>query len=128
MKAKVVTNKTQAVTHDGVTVQKYIYPEGTTDFGTIYHQTGAGGIQTGDKYVGIDMANYPYWSIITGGGKTNWPNIDMSGSLSMYTYVEVDGDSLVARTYGVDTLGQINLGDADILSKGHYLYGFMLTR
>ena len=124
LKAKVVTKTTQDVVYDGVTVQKYIYPEGTTDYGTILHQTGASGIQCGDKYVGIDMNNYPYWSIITGGGKNNWPNISMNGSLSMYTYVEVSNDTLVARTYGVDTAKQLTLSSTDdVLSAGHYLYG-----
>ena len=129
MKAKVVSSTTENVSYDGEVVKKYVYPEGTTDYGTVLHQTGAGGIQCGDRYVGIDMANYPYWSIITGGGKTNWPEIDMQGSLSMYTYVEVSSNSLVVRTYGVDTLAQINLANgSDVLSTGYYLNGFMLTR
>ena len=129
MKAKVVTSTTENVTHDGVTVEKYIYADGTTDYGTVFHQTGAGGIQSGNKYLDIDMANYPYWRIITGGGANNWPSINMSGSLSMYTYVEVSNDTLVARTYGVDTKAQMNLdANADVTTTGHYLYGFMLTR
>ena len=129
MKAKVVTKTTENVIYDGVTVEKYIYTDGTTDYGTVFHQTGAGGIQTGNKYVGIDMANYPYWRIITGGGNQNWPNISMEGSLSMYTYVEVSGDTLVARTYGVDTKAQMALAEgADVTSTGYYLYGFMMNR
>ena len=126
MKAKVVTKETESVTYDGETVEKYIYGDDVTDYGTILHQTGAGGIQSGNKYLDIDMANYPYWHIIKGGGQSNWPNITMSGPLSMYTYVEASNDTLVVRTYGVDTKAQIN--GASVQDTTHYLYGFMTNR
>ena len=44
---------------------------------------------------------------------------------SMYSYVEVDSEKLVCRTYGVDVVSQ---HASPSLDNGRYLDGFMLTK
>ena len=85
--------------------------------------------QTGVKYNGYDLNVYTSWRAIAGGKNNKYTEQVSSTGLAMYTYVDVMGDALVVRTYGVDFTAQMALAEgADILSTGYYLDGYMITR
>ena len=120
---------TEEVLFDGDVVNRFIYKDGITDYGTVLHQTGCAGSQTGTKYANATADTYPNWRITCGGLNNKYTGQVSETGLSMYTYVNVSGDSLVVRTYGVDFASQKALADgADILSTGYYLDGYMITR
>lgn len=122
------TRETKKTTHDGVEVDEFVYPEGTTRRGTVMHQTGTAGDQYNNTYKISDLednlASKKYYRMLLSGGKYA---VDTTGekSYSMYSYVEVTGDKLVCRTYGVDVLSQVKNPSLD---NGVYLDGFMLRK
>jgi len=124
-----VTRTVEKVTFDGDEVDKFIYPENTTDYGTVLHQTGNAGSQTGVKYSGYSLDEYTSWRAICGGKNNKYTDQVSSTGLAMYTYVDVTDDALVVRTYGVDFTAQKALAEgADVLSTGYYLDGYMISR
>ena len=123
------TTETKKTLHDGVEVDEFVYPEGTTRRGTVMHQTGTAGDQYNNTYklseLAENLAVAKYYRKLLSGGKYA---IDASGekSYSMYSYLEVMGDKLVCRTYGVDVKSQVN--NKTSLENGVYIDGFMLTK
>lgn len=125
LKAKKVTSTIQKVTYDGVSVDKFVYASGTTDYGTVLHQTGCSGSQTNNTCNTYKLEDYPMYRALISGDYTS----NATGkTVSMYSYLEVTNNQLVCRTYGVDVAAQKSLTGTDILSAGYYLDGFMLTR
>lgn len=146
---------TENVVYDSEEVVKITAPSGEgAKHGVVYHQTGIAGsnyaptgkewdgtagnlkpLQMGGVF-GLDAniadfvhsakyANGVYRKILSGAKGC----IDDNANYSMYSYVEINGDTLVVRTYGVDVLGQSKLpAGSSVLSKGIYLDGFMLTK
>ena len=127
LKARNVTTNVQKVSHDGVTVEQFVYSASTADRGTVIHQTGCAGSQTNNTMLTYKLEDYPMYRALISGDYT----ANVSGkTVSMYSYVEVSQNQLVCRTYGVDPAGQktISNNGGDILSAGYYLDGFMLTK
>lgn len=121
------TKQTKKTEHDGVTVDEFVYPEGTTRRGTVMHQTGTAGDQYNTTYkiseLETNLANLKYYRMLLSGGKNA---ADATGrAYSMYSYVEVTADKLVCRTYGVDVPAQLKNPSLD---NGAYLDGFMLRK
>ena len=122
------TNTTKKTVHDGVEVDEFVYAEGTTKRGTVMHQTGTVGDQYNNTYkideLEANLAAKKYYRMLLSGGKYA---VDTTGekTYSMYSYVEVTGDKLVCRTYGVDVPAQILTPSLD---NGVYLDGFMLRK
>ena len=127
LKVKAVTKNIEKVTIDGDVVDKFVFANGTTDRGTVFHQTGTCGNQlsTTFNYANLeaDLAKYPlYRSLLAGDSSAS---INGKG-LQMYSYIEVDGDSLVLKTYGVHVGGQLKGSVSN--DYNFYLDGFMLTK
>lgn len=120
------TTKTKKTLHDGVEVDEFVYPEGTTRRGTVMHQTGTVGDQYNNTYqlskLADNLAAKKYYRMLLSGGKNA---VDESAVYSMYSYVEVENDKLVCRTYGVNVAAQVVTPSLD---NGKYLDGFMLKK
>lgn len=120
------TTTTKKTLHDGVEVDEFVYPQGTTRRGTVMHQTGTVGDQYNNTYklseLTANLAAKKYYRMLLSGGKNA---VDTEASYSMYSYVEVTANKLVCRTYGVNVPAQIA---SPSLENGKYLDGFMLTK
>ena len=120
------TKTTRKTMHDGVEVDEFVYPEGTTRRGTIMHQTGTAGDQYNTTYklseLESNLAATKYYRMLVSGGKGA---VSDTTGYSMYSYVEVKADKLVCRTYGVDVPSQLANPSLD---NGVYLDGFMLSK
>ena len=120
------TTTTKKTLHDGVEVDEFVYPQGTTRRGTVMHQTGTVGDQYNNTYklseLTENLAAAKYYRMLLSGGKNA---VDTEASYSMYSYVEVTANKLVCRTYGVNVPAQIA---SPSLENGKYLDGFMLTK
>ncbi len=125
-KIECATKEIRQVEYDGVLVDTFVYPENAVKRGTVMHQTGT----TGDQYNNVykqsesaqNLSNAKYYRKLLSGAKGC---ISEDTPYSMYSYVEVKGDKLVVRTYGVDVKKQIV---SPSLENGVYLDGFMLTK
>ena len=124
------TKTTEKVMHDGVEVDKFVYADGATKRGTVMHQTGCAGDQYDSRFTLADLernlAEKKYYRMLLSTGSTA---IDGSGGnstgYSMYSYLEVTGDKLVCRTYGVNVPAQVK---SPSLDNAKYLDGFMLQK
>ena len=128
-KVRQITREIEKVTFDGDLVDKFVYPENVTDYGTVLHQTGSANTQTNTGYATLNLEDLPSWRAIWGGKRNPASEIAAVNDLAMYSYVNVTDDAIVVRTYGVDSATAKTLTSADdVLSTGYYLDGFMLTR
>ena len=120
-----VTTETRWVEHDGVQVAEFVYPEGTTDKGTVHFEMGP----TGHQYTSsswrdklslanleANIAEYKRFRMIHTSGEPQG---------SMYAYIEVDQDEVVVRTYVVDCKAQ---AQSVSLDNAYYFDGFRLTK
>ena len=127
LKVKAVTKTIEKVSVGGDMVDKFVFANGTADRGTVFHQTGTCGNQlsTTFKYADLqaNLAKYPLYRSLLAGDSTTTFN---GKGLQMYSYIEVDGDSLVLKTYGVHVAGQIKGSVSN--DHNYYLDGFMLTK
>ena len=126
-----VTTETRYVEHDGVQVAEFVYPEGTTDKGTVHFEIGPAGHQyTSSSWSWLSLANleeniakYKRFRMLLSAGAR--PDDGLEKGRSMYAYVEVEEDELIVRTYMVDVKAQSqNLS----LDNGKYLDGFKLSK
>ena len=130
LKVKPATKTIEKVSFDGDTVDKFVYASANDDRGTVFHQIGAAGNQvTGTTYkwseLEANLAKLPNYRMLLSGASSATP---VGKNLQMYAYVQVDQDSLVVRTYGVEVDAQIK--DATFTAGEHryYLDGFMLAK
>lgn len=120
-----VTTQTRWVEYDGVQIAEFVYPEGTTDKGTVHFEMGP----TGHQYTSsswkdkLSMANleaniaeYKRFRMIHTSGEPQG---------SMYAYIEVDSDDVVVRTYVVDCKAQAQNVSLD---NAYYFDGFRLSK
>ena len=133
---RAVTKQTEEVTlADGTVVDKIVYPEGTTKRGTVYHQIMTSGPQVNTTYKYDTVAEryeaLGVYRILASGGVGA---LEINGAPSTvpycgYSYVQVAGDSLTVRSYGVYAKGVYNETDpSKIGDHAVYLDGFMLTK
>ena len=128
-KVRQITREIEKVTFDGDVVDKFVYPENITDYGTVLHQTGSANSQTNEGYASLSLDNLPSWRALWGGKRNPASEIAVVNDLAMYSYVDVTDDAIVVRTYGVDSATAKTLTSADdVLSTGFYLDGFMISR
>lgn len=120
------TTTTKKTVWDGVEVDEFVYAEGTTNRGTVMHQTGTAGDQYNTTYKLEDLAENlvtkKYYRMLLSGGKNA---VDEITGYSMYSYVEVTDNTLVCRTYGVNVPAQL---ENPSLDNGKYLDGFLLRK
>ena len=120
------TTTTRKVSYDGVEVDEFVYADGVTNKGTVMHQTACVGDQWNTTYslanLESNLAKHPNYRMLLSGGIGA---IESGVGYSMYSYVEVDSEKLVCRTYGVDVVSQ---HASPSLDNGRYLDGFMLTK
>lgn len=125
-KIATATRTTKKTLHDGVEVDEFVYADGVTNRGTVMHQTACVGDQWNTTYslakLEENLAKKPDYRMLLSGGKGA---IDEKIGYSMYSYVEVDQEKLVCRTYGVDVVSQFN---EPSLENGKYLDGFLLRK
>ncbi len=137
-RVRAVTKNTVKTAHDGVEVDKFVYTGSEAKRGTVYHQTGTAGHQVdttfalngfGSAEVSVNntLAQNIVWgkyyrSLLSGCEK----RFDDKNRY-MYSYIEVDADKLVVRTYGVDVKGLATATD-NLTSYGVYMDGFMLEK
>ena len=126
-----VTTQTRKVQYDGVEIAEYVYPEGTTDKGTVFFELGTTGHQySNSSWSWLSFANYEnikdeykrYRVMLTSGAR---PDDGLNEGRSMYSYVEADANSLVVRSYMVDVKAQAKNVSLD---NGTFLDGFRLTK
>ena len=128
LKMSAVTKNIEKVTYDGDTVDKFVYANGTTDRGTVFHQTGACGNQvTGTVYkwseLAQNLAKLPNYRMLLSCGAAASP---IGKEIQMYSYIEVTATTLVLRTYGVRVDDQLKGSISN--DHNYYLDGFMLTK
>ena len=126
-----VTTQTRYVEHDGVQVAEFVYPENTTDKGTVHLEIGPTGHQyTSSSWNWLNFANleenistYQRFRMLLSAGDRPDDGVEKGGS--MYSYIEVTDGELVVRTYVVDVKAQAqNLS----LDNAYYLDGIKLTK
>lgn len=130
LKVKPATTSVDKTTYDGETVDKFVFDDGVTNRGTVFHQTGTCGNQTDSVYEYAKLsetlaANPNYRMLISG---TEGKYSPTGKTIQMYSYVEISGNSLVLRTYGVNVNAQIKDTTGSIADYTTYLDGFMLTK
>ena len=125
-KIEMATNTTKKTIHDGVEVDEFVYADGVTNRGTVMHQTACVGDQWNTTFkladLEVNLAKRPNYRMLLSGGVGA---IDSGVGYSMYSYVEVQQDKLVCRTYGVDIVSQYSQPS---LENGKYLDGFLLRK
>ena len=125
-KIEMATNTTKKTIHDGVEVDEFVYADGVTNRGTVMHQTACVGDQWNTTFklaeLQENLAKRPNYRMLLSGGVGA---IDSGVGYSMYSYVEVQQDKLVCRTYGVDIVSQYSQPS---LENGKYLDGFLLRK
>lgn len=126
-----VTTETRKVQYDGVEIDEFVYPEGTTDRGTVHFELGTTGHQySNSSWSWLSFANYEnikdeyqrFRVMLTSGAR---PDDGLDAGRSMYSYVEADANSFVVRSYMVDVKAQ---AQAISLDNGTFLDGFRLTK
>lgn len=127
LKVKAVTKNIEKVSVGGDMVDKFVFADGTTNRGTVFHQTGTCGNQlsTTFNYANLeaDLAKYPLYRSLLGGDST----VSINGkNLQMYSYIEVTNTTFVLKTYGVNVGAQIKGSVSN--DHNYYLDGFMLTK
>ena len=137
---KPATTQTEKFTlDDGTVVDKFIYPEGTTRRGTVYHQCMTSGMQmsSGYKYTNLESllqekggVEGVYKMLASGGvGCLEVDGKPSTVPYSGYSYVKVTPTSLTVLAYGVYAKGVYNAtSEEEILSQNVYVEGLMLTR
>ncbi len=126
-----VTTETRWVEYDGVQIAEFVYPEGTTDKGTVHFEMGPTGHQyTSSSWGWLSLANleaniaqYKRFRMMLSGGAR--PDDGVAEGGSMYAYVEVSDNEIVVRTYVVDCKAQAQNVSLD---NTYYLDGFRLTK
>lgn len=130
------TTTVEKVLHDGVEVNKFVFEEGVTDRGTVYHQASTAGHQLRGYF---SYKNVPdlldtlkiYQALASNAAGYLDPatGADSSKAYPSYSYIEVSEDSLILRTYGVDVGSVVNETDESKLSQySVYINGFMLSK
>ncbi len=121
------TFTTSEDTVDGDTVTKY--EQNDANRGTIYYQTGSVGAVYGNAYASGEASDTILRKKLSGAAGCIQ---GVNASLSMYSYVEIDNNKLVLRTYGVDVAGVATaLFDnptSDLSDFGYYLDGIELVK
>ena len=130
LKVKPATKTIEKVTFDGDKVDKFVYASAQDDRGTVFHQIGASGNQvTGTVYkwseLEANLAKLPNYRMLMSCASSATP---VGKNLQMYAYVQVDQDSLVVRTYGVEVDAQIKDSTFTAGKHRYYLDGFMLAK
>ena len=134
--------------YDGVEVTKFA-PNGDADTGTVYHQTGVAGsnytagvkewdgssnssnpkaVKNAGVYkltddIGMHDVEGVYRKLLSGDKGC----IDANKAYSMYSYVEINENQIVVRTYGVDVIGA-STATENYTNFGRYLDGFMISK
>lgn len=136
IRARAVTTQVEPYTlADGTVVSKIVYPEGTTDRGTVYHQVSCSGPQVNKTYSYKQLAQnledkIIYRNLLSGGVGM----VEVNGEASTvpycgYSYVEVTASTLTVRTYGVYAKGVYEETDVSKYSDHAVLMdGFMLEK
>lgn len=107
-----VTRQTKKVTlADGTQVDEFVYPAGTTNRGTVYHQVPTSGMQVSAQYkytqVKELLAEKTIYKALAScaAGCIEVDGKPSEVPYSAYSYLEVKKDTLTMRTYGVDAKG-----------------------
>lgn len=134
VKVKPSTTKTESVQHDGVNVAKFDFT-GVTKRGTVYHEASTAGHQLHGDY--FPYASVPslleslkiYQALASNGkgGLDPATGADANKVYPSYSYIEVSGDKLVLRNYGVDVASVVKETE-NLTNHGVYIGGFMLTK
>ena len=130
------TTTVNSVLHDGVYVNEFVFAEGTVNKGTVYHHASTAGPQLRNYFSYTDVQSLKeehkiYYMLGCNGvgGLDPATGADVSKAYPSYSYVEVSGDSLVVRTYGVDVGSVVKEADNTNLTQyGVYIDGFKLSK
>ncbi len=130
------TTAVNSVLHDGVSVNEFVFAEGIANRGTVYHHAATAGPQMHTKFLAEEAAALKaehkiYYALGTNGIGALAPETGAATGKAYpsYSYIEVSGDSLVVRTYGVDVGSVVKEQDDEELTKhGVYIDGFKLSK
>ena len=130
------TTEFSSVLHDGVWVNEFIFADGMTNRGTVYHHAATAGPQMHTKFLAAESAALKaehkiYYALGTNGVGALDPatGAESNKAYPSYSYIEVSGNSLVVRTYGVDVGSVVKEQDgADLTQYGVYIDGFKLSK
>ncbi|MBQ7912904.1 MAG: metallophosphoesterase family protein [Clostridia bacterium] len=130
------TTTVEKVLHDGVEVNKFVFAESVTNRGTVYHQASAAGHQLRGyfSYKNVpnllaDLKIYQAIASNAAGYLNPTTGADPDKAYPSYSYIEVSGNELTVRTYGVDVKGVVEETDnANLTQYGVYIDGFKLSK
>ena len=104
---KILTKNYQTETYDGNSLASFTYGDG--QHGTIILQISATGpmVKNNFKYTELsqNLEKFGYWRMLLSTGKNMLVGIDgikADTIYPMYSYIEIDKDKLIARSYAVD--------------------------
>lgn len=130
------TTSVNSVLYDGVFVNEFVFADGVTNRGTVYHHAATAGPQMHTKFLAAEAAALKaehkiYYALGTNGVGALDPatGAGKDKAYPSYSYIEVSGNSLVVRTYGVDVGSVVKEQDgADLTQYGVYIDGFKLSK
>ena len=130
------TTTVEKILHDGVEVNEFVFAEDVTNRGTVYHQASTAGSQLRSyfnyKTVPSLLEELKIYQAIASnsvGCLDPETGADANKAYPSYSYIEVSGNSLVVRTYGVDVGSVVKEQDgADLTQYGVYIDGFKLSK
>ena len=130
------TTAVNSVLHDGVYVNEFVFAEGTTNRGTVYHHASTAGPHLRNYFdytevQGLKEEHKIYYMLGCNGvgGLDPATSADQTKAYPSYSYVEVSGNSLVVRTYGVDVGSVVKEAENSNLTQySVYIDGFKLSK